>query len=190
MTESNGLQTLGSNGSAADDEANQPSNTNDPTVVTDETANEDRTGSTTVDTAENDVKTIVPPVNQAFQQSVLDAEAEKVNDATGEARLKEQDFTIVQHLDPARQADPHGVYLDDVQRAQAETIRARVENREPDYEHPGTTASDVVMPTEAARTNALPGAEVPVAFSQEIMIGSEAKSDEDDVDEYEDAEVR
>ncbi len=186
MTESNGLQTLGDgsdkneddlNANNSDVENSEPDHSGGETA---ETGNEDRAASLGgVTGSDDDVKVIVPPVNQAFQQDVLDAEAETVHDATDDPHLKEQEFTIVTHTDPARQADPHGVYLDDVQRAQAEAIRARVEGRKPDFKNPGTTASDVVVPTHVAKQNVDGNANVPVAFKQEVMVGANREDDKE-----------
>jgi hypothetical protein len=51
-----------------------------------------------------------------------------------DATTKDVGFIHVHHLDPARKL-PGGTYLDDVQRYEAETARAMVEDREPDYEN-------------------------------------------------------
>ncbi len=149
--------------------------------LSDSSDNSERAGSAETDVADNsDVKVIVPPVNQAYLPEALEEAAQVVEETDGKPELKEQEFTIVAHTDSERQKDPHGVYLDDVQRAQAETIRARVEGREPDYANPGTTASDVVVPSHVARQNVDGNAHVPVAFKQEVMVGAKREGDEEE----------
>ena len=90
----------------------------------------------------------------------------------GEPKLAEIDFVYTTHLDPARQADPRGVYLDDVQRQQAEIQRAKVEGREPDLENPPATTGTMVVPTHVARTMVAGDVDVPVSFSQDVMVGT------------------
>ncbi len=80
-------------------------------------------------------------------------------------------MTISTHMDPARQRDPHGIYLDDVNRAKAEIQRAKVEGREPDLKNPGTTTSDQVMPTQVAQSKVPGDHVVPVDFTSKIEIG-------------------
>ena len=120
------------------------------------------------------------PSNTAFVQDEFDKQAEAARAANPETgvEVKEREFVIVQHTDPARQRDPNGIYLDDVIRRDAETQRARIEGREPDYENPGTTASDVVQPVETVQKELVAGAVIPVAFTQKVPVGSPSVSPE------------
>lgn len=94
---------------------------------------------------------------------------------TGDPVLVEQEVAIAAHLDSQRLNTPDGVYLDDVRRVEAETRRAIVEGREPDYDNAGTTAGDQVV-VFAEFTKNLPGDVIlaipeDVRYVQERMVG-------------------
>jgi hypothetical protein len=55
-----------------------------------------------------------------------------------------------------RGRDVNGVYLDDIQRRDAEIQRAKVEGREPDLENPGSTQGTPLFLASQVRSN-LPG---------------------------------
>lgn len=80
---------------------------------------------------------------------------------------EEQPFVYLSHLDPARQADPNGVYLDDVQRRQAELTRAAIEGREPNLDNPPPIAGTPVMPAYALG-NVDVTTKVPVGFVSNV----------------------
>lgn len=66
-------------------------------------------------------------------------------------KLVKKDFTFIHHVDPARSIAPHGVYLDDKERYDAETQRAVGENREPDYTNLPATQGTPLAQTEHAK---------------------------------------
>jgi hypothetical protein len=95
----------------------------------------------------------------------------------GDPKDEEVAYTLVTHLDPQRQKDPHGVYLDDIQRRDAEVVRARQEGREPDLENPAVTCSDTLIPTVQAAGLAPSGAAVPVSTYESVNVGSPQDSE-------------
>lgn len=101
---------------------------------------------------------------------------EKAYSYEGSPKNAEVDFTYVSHLDPARQRDPNGIYLDDVDRVKAEVTRARIEGREPDLENPPSTVSTQVVPTHVAKGLVDGRAKVPADFSQKIKVGTSKKN--------------
>lgn len=78
------------------------------------------------------------------------------NDYTGKPKTVQVDFTYPTHTDPMRAKDPHGIYLDDVQRENAEIQRAKVEGREPDLENPGSIQGTPLQASHIVQSN-LPG---------------------------------
>jgi hypothetical protein len=89
----------------------------------------------------------------------------------GEPEERDLSFTYLSHLDPDRQKSPHGVYLDDVDRAKAEVVRAQQEGREPDLDNPPAVASTPVVPTVVAQSYAQPGVQAPVDFTAPVSVG-------------------
>jgi hypothetical protein len=136
-----------------------------------------------------DAPTYLAPANSGFVESRKQEEDERNESVNGEPHEVEVDFTYVTHLDPARQRDPNGVYLDDVMRAQAEIVRARQEGREPDLENPGPTASDVVVRTSVAKQLVDGTAEVPVAFTSTVVEGVRRDEDAQDSEQQTDESV-
>lgn len=67
---------------------------------------------------------------------------DKVNENT-----VEKDFVFVHEADPNRQL-PGGVYLDQVQREEAEIARAKAEGREPDLDNPPAAAGTPLVSRE------------------------------------------
>lgn len=128
--------------------------------------------------------TVAAPYADAPNYAYHPSEAKNLKNLAykGEPKLTEIDFVYATHLDPARQNDPNGVYLDDVQRAQAEIQRAKVEKREPDLENPPATTSTMVVPTHVARTMVAGDVDVPVSFSQEVMVGTNEKNLSQDIE--------
>jgi hypothetical protein len=124
----------------------------------------------------------LPPLNQAFNQEVKDRYEDglAVADALPESpHLVDKEYVLATHLDPARQRDPNGIYLDDIQRRDAETVRARIEGREPDYDNPGTTAGDVLQAKETAAKFVDASADIPVHVTLPVMVGVPDKSDKE-----------
>ncbi len=78
------------------------------------------------------------------------------NDYTGKPKEVQVDFTYPTHTDPMRAKDPHGIYLDDVQRENAEIQRAKVEGREPDLENPPSIQGTPLQASHIVQSN-LPG---------------------------------
>lgn len=135
----------------------------------------------------NSPVTPVPAIiNTAYVEREEKAEDEydEVRDGAnaGERREVTRGFVTKAHLDPARQADPHGVYLDDQRRRDAETVRAQVEDREPDYDNPPYTTGDVVVDVETAKSSALPGAVVVAEKELPVIIGDHYPEDDGDED--------
>lgn len=93
----------------------------------------------------------------------------------GPAKEFDQEYVMATHLDPARQVDTHGVYLDDVQRTEQELIRARVEGRKPDLKNPPKTAGDVILTTATARKFLPSDTLIPaeIVFTNKVVIGNE-----------------
>lgn len=112
----------------------------------------------------NDVLT---PDEQVEQVNTATAPTQNFDDPNsadyvGEPAVVDKEFVYVGHLDTARQSDRTGVYLDDVQRRQAEITRAQIENREPDLDNPpatqGTPMVTVAQATKDYSTQAVNGA--------------------------------
>lgn len=145
----------------------------------DESESKTATASTEADNvpAVNEISEAVelagPPLNSAYVPEVAEALAEAAEEAADdtEPHFKEVEFSFVTHSDPARQADPNGIYLDDIVRREAEIVRARIEGREPDLKSPGSTAGDVVQHTSVVQQNAISGVTVKPDFTQEIVVG-------------------
>lgn len=135
----------------------------------------------------NDPPTVNPaadnPVNSVDNSGYKPSESKnlKAYNYVGEPKDAEVDFVFTTHLDPNRQQDPQGVYLDDVQRANAEIQRARVEKREPDLKNPPSTCGTQVLPTHVARTLVAGDLDVPVSFSQEIKVGTNEENEAHDL---------
>lgn len=66
-------------------------------------------------------------------------------------KLEEREYYITQKTAPDRNATPGGVYLDDLQRSQAEELRAEVEGRKPDLENPPAVAGTPLRTAEELR---------------------------------------
>lgn len=117
------------------------------------------------------------PVNSGFVSSDTDLHTDVIiGDKEslgyeGEPKEVEVAYTYPTHLDPNRQADPHGIYLDDVQRSQAEVQRAKVEDREPDLENPPAIASTPLMTTIQAAGLVDGAAVVPVDSYENVQVG-------------------
>lgn len=112
----------------------------------------------------------------------FDLDRDGAND--GERREVNMGFTTMAHMDPARQRDPHGVYLDDQRRRDAETVRAQVEGREPDYDNPPYTTGDVVVPLHVAEQRAMPGAVAVAEKTLPVVVGDHyPENDESEEDE-------
>lgn len=75
---------------------------------------------------------------------------------TGKPKKQDQDFTYPTHTDPARKLPKTSLYLDDVQRENAEIQRAKVEGREPDLENPSSTQGTPLLPSYVVQSS-LPG---------------------------------
>jgi hypothetical protein len=136
-----------------------------------------------------------PPVNSGFISKDTETIHDRQEDSDNLSKIQEDDeevdvaYTYVSHLDPRRQADPHGVYLDDVQRRDAEAVRARIEDRDPDFDNPPATVSTPLVPTVQAQHLAPTGAAVPVDHVETVSVGGDnpdtnaavvVPSDEDD----------
>ena len=140
------------------------------------------------DTAATNLDSSVTPapaiINTAYvereekDEDEFDLERDGAGD--GERREVKQGFNTVAHMDPARQRDPHGVYLDDQRRRDAETVRAQVEGREPDYDNPPYTAGDYVVATHVAEQHAQPGTVVTAEKELPVVVGDHYPEDEDE----------
>ena len=62
-------------------------------------------------------------------------------------KTEEKDFVFVHEADPNRQL-PGGVYLDQVQREEAEIARAKAEGREPNLDNPPAAAGTPLVSKE------------------------------------------
>lgn len=78
------------------------------------------------------------------------------------------DFTYLTHVDSNRRVDDHGIYLDDVQRRNAEIQRAKVEGREPDLDNPPSTVSTPMLPTSVVKSNFPGDMDVPVSANYPV----------------------
>ena len=115
-----------------------------------------------------------PPSNGAYISEDTETAVDRKDDREnlqhlGEPKDVEIAYTISTHLDPRRQVDANGVYLDDVERRKAEVLRARAEDREPNLDNPPPIASDTVVPTVHAQPVA--GAVAPVDFVTNVNVG-------------------
>lgn len=108
-------------------------------------------------------------------------DVEREGNYDGERKTVEQGFVIHQHLDPMRQRDPNGIYLDDKRRREAEVVRARVEGREPDFDNMGTTAGESVIPVHVAEAFAKPEAIVVPDFKLPVVVGDYERDGKGDV---------
>ncbi len=116
-------------------------------------------------------------IGNAYQEQVSSDDPESP-DYNGPEATIDRDFTYVTHTDPARQRDPHGVYLDDIQRREAEVIRARVENREPDLDNPPAICGTPLVPTATLEKN-LPGDYVvPAEVTLPVSVGTPVEEDQ------------
>lgn len=119
---------------------------------------------------------VAAPANSGYVTEDTETAHDVQGDKDALAHLGEPEdvdvaFTYSSHLDARRQIDANGVYLDDIERRDAELLRARAENREPDLDNPPPIASTPVVPTVVAEGNALGGARVPVDFVQSVNVG-------------------
>lgn len=119
-------------------------------------------------------------------------EAEKFpSEYVGEPKEVDTDFVYPTHLDPNRQADQSGIYLDDEQRRAAEIQRAKVEGRKPDLKNPPSTQGTPLLRTDVAARNVpgdiaeqtIPNAEkvtlsVVVGVNDENLDGNQAAKNE------------
>ena len=106
------------------------------------------------------------PTKKAAQKR---APAKKATTVKKGRKLVKREFTIVQHTDPRRhEPGGQGIYLDDVMRERAETQRAKLEGRKPDYDNPGSHAGDVVTPTHVAAATLNPGSVVEPDYELEV----------------------
>lgn len=97
---------------------------------------------------------------------------------TGEPKQEDQDFTYPTHTDPARKLISTSNYLDDVQRHDAEILRAKVEDREPDLENPPSVQGTPLMPSYVVRAN-VPGDHIVEAdVTLPVTIGRNEPEDE------------
>ncbi len=127
-------------------------------------ANTNTPGSTEVNTSESKTNVTDPTVRERDK-------AEDDLDYQGEPKTVDMDFVYATHLDPQRQNDATGIYLDDVQRENAEIQRAKVEDREPDLKNPPATCGSVVMPLHVAKKQ-FPGDYVVEAdFTAPVVVG-------------------
>ena len=92
-------------------------------------------------------------------------------DYLGEPKVVEKEFTYPSHTDPHRANDPHGVYLDDVERKKAEISRARMENRKPDLANPPAIQSTPLLPTEEVKRYVPSDHPVPVDETLPVVVG-------------------
>lgn len=74
----------------------------------------------------------------------------------GKPKEQDQDFTYPTHTDPNRKLVCTSNYLDDVQRHDAEIMRAKVEDREPDLDNPPATQGTPLLPSYVVR-GSVPG---------------------------------
>lgn len=130
-------------------------------------------------------------INTAYvereEKSEDEFDLERDGAGDGERREVKMGFNTVAHMDPARQRDPHGVYLDDQRRRDAETVRAQVEGRDPDYDNPPYTAGDYVVAEHVAQQHAQVGTVVTAEKELPVIVGDhypdedgdESLSDED-----------
>lgn len=120
-------------------------------------------------------------INSAYQE--VDEEDADQFDLTrdggndGNRRVVNQAFIAHSHLDPMRQRDPHGVYLDDQRAIQAEVIRAQIEDREPDLENPGPTVGTPMVPLHVAAQHAMPGVIVEGEIELPVVVGDYSRDE-------------
>lgn len=89
-------------------------------------------------------------------------------------------FTFPTHADPNRSIPGTEPYLDDLTRENAETARAKAENREPDYENASATQGTPLLPTNTVKAN-LPGDwKVEKDVDLKVAVGEEVEYEEDD----------
>lgn len=119
-----------------------------------------------------------PPTNSGFVHSETETFTDirkadlETNAYVGEPEDREVAYTYASHMDPNRQVDPHGIYLDDIEREKAELVRARIEDREPDFDNPPAVCSTPLIPTLVAQAQALPGVIAPVSGYETVNVGS------------------
>lgn len=114
----------------------------------------------------------------AYQEQVASDDPESV-DYNGPATEIEREFVYASHLDPARQRDPNGIYLDDLQRREAEVLRAKVENREPDLDNPPAICGTPLVPVQTAKSNLPADAVIPEGIKYPVSVGTDVTEDQD-----------
>lgn len=159
-------------------ETNRDENPNDAVEGNDPSAT--NTGDLSVNVDDTDV--VVNSMGNAYQgQPNLDKDDPESAAYDGPETTIDQKYTYATYTDPARQRDPNGVYLDDLERNKAEVIRAKIEGREPQL---GLDApaygGDVIVPIEQAAKQ-LPGDyTIPVVSTLPVSVGNPTDDDEDD----------
>lgn len=158
----------------------EPGPTNTEAAVPADPAPADNNEAVITPAGEGDVSELTaPPANTGFVHSETETFTDIRDDDKetlaylGEPKEAELAYTYQSHMDPNRQVDPHGVYLDDVERRNAELARAKVEDRDPDLENPPATCSTPLVPTIAAQANAVGGVVAPVDSYESISVGVE-----------------
>ncbi len=104
-----------------------------------------------------DLSEQVPPVNTHEALNAVNYEGHEDKPKT---KTVDVEYIYPTHTDPNRRIPGPNPYLDDVERARAEIVRAAVEDREPDLENPPAyqgsplVAKDAFLAANAPYTNA------------------------------------
>jgi len=131
---------------------------------------------------------VKPSEREEADEETYDLEREGNYD--GNPKTVDREFTIAAWMDPNRQRDPNGVYLDDVRRRQAEVLRARVENREPNFDEAATTVGDLVISKEnAVSRNAVERMDVPKTMTLPVVVGNYKEADDGSLSQENQREV-
>ena len=118
-----------------------------------------------------DVETDVAPANQGFSEDKGDLNSQPDLDYVGPPKTVDVPYAYPSHADPERAKDKTGIYLDDVQRRDAEIVRARVEGREPDLENPPATQGTPLMPVHQVESLGIPGAVIQENKKVPVVVG-------------------
>ncbi len=99
-------------------------------------------------------------------------------DYVGTPKTVDKEFTYPTHV--GRAANDHGVYLDDVQRREAEILRAKIEGRKPDLKNPPAVQGTPLFLTTDVRKNQPGDVNVESDVSLPVVVGVA----EDNLDGY------
>lgn len=159
-----------------DTSQDETDNVNDP----EQTEQPDLTGTEQPDVVSSDTDVTVNAMGNAYEgQPNLDTNDPESEVYDGPETTVDKDYTYATYTDPARQRDPNGVYLDDLERNKAEVIRAKIEGREPQLGKDAPAYGGDVILTVQQAAKQLPGDfTVPTVRTLPVSVGVPSEDDE------------